>query len=451
MGFETSKELYINIKDKAPQYDPTRHFYDQTKDVIQFYEEEYKKITQGVNIGGYHVHPWLYFHINYFMTPIPQRDNFGNPYEEMMNPPLDDNILYITESYQEAKEKDKILFLFGTRGFSKSVMITSLTNWTMVNQPNGKFSIMGSSDPDLKAISSLMESAFTNVHPAFYLPTLKKDWDSHVEFGFKEKNGFRSTHSEIFITNFKKGSIKESEKGAGGSPVGFVLDEALHEDSILYYENGEGKIKDVKVGDKIYGADGKLTTVLEVYPQGIVPLFEFTLASGSKVISCGKHFWKTQRGILRTNEIIKLLKNKVSISIPQKKWLKGFKHYVKIESYREVEQGNAICIKVDNDSKLFLTNDLIVTHNCGKSEFWNTMKSAIASFKTQYGWKLTPLISGTGGNTELSKDAKMLLTNPDAYDILPMNWDRLNRMVPEEFITWSKDTKKSLELLYQGK
>jgi hypothetical protein len=32
--------------------------------------------------------------------------------------------------------------------------------------------------------------------------------------------------------------------------------------------------------------------------------------------------------------------------------------------------------------------------------------------------------------------------NPDDYDVLPMNWDRLNRMVPEEFITWGDKPKK---------
>lgn len=46
-----------------------------------------------------------------------------------------------------------------------------------------------------------------------------------------------------------------------------VTHNCLHEDSSLFYENHIGKIKDVKVNDKIYGADGKLCNVTRVFPQ----------------------------------------------------------------------------------------------------------------------------------------------------------------------------------------
>ena len=66
----TSKELFINMKD-VPRWNPRKHYYDQSKEVIDFWEEERKKLIYGVNIGGYFFHPWLYFHINFFKTPIP--------------------------------------------------------------------------------------------------------------------------------------------------------------------------------------------------------------------------------------------------------------------------------------------------------------------------------------------------------------------------------------------
>lgn len=303
MGFESSKELFINMKN-PPKWDISKHYFDQKTDVLQFYEEERQKIMHGVNIGGYYVHPWLYHHLNYFKTPIPTLNNYGKLEEIVRNPDLDDNIFYIVESYMEAELKNKILFLFGTRGATKSSMIASLTNWSICSKPNGKFSITGGSAPDLKAISSLMETAFDKINPAFYIPTNKKDWDSYVQFGFKDKAQRATIHSEIFVTNFDKGTSNKSETGAGLSPIGYVLDEA------------------------------------------------------------------------------------------------------------------------------------------GKSDFKKVLESAIPSFKTEHGWKLIPVLSGTSGNTELSKDAKEVLTHPGAYDVLPVNWDLLNRIVPEEFITW-KDDKKS--------
>jgi hypothetical protein len=302
MGFETSKELFINIKN-PPRWDPKKHYWDQSNDVIQFYAEEMHKIVHGVTIGGYFVHPWLYHHLNYFKTPIPTLNNYGKLEEVVQNPKLDDNIFYITESFMEAELKNKILFLFGTRGSTKTSTIASLTHWSIDSKPNGKFSITGGSAPDLKAISSLLETTFDKVNPAFYIPTNKKDWEKYVEFGFKDKGGRATIHSEIFISNFAKGSDNKSETGAGLSPIGYVLDEA------------------------------------------------------------------------------------------------------------------------------------------GKSDFKKVLESAIPSFKTQHGWKLVPVVSGTSGNEVLSRDAKEILMHPDAFEVLPVNWDLLNKIVPAEYITWQEDKK----------
>ena len=143
-----SPEFFINMKN-TPIYNPRKSYFDQSSDVIQFFEEEMKKITYGVNIGGYFVHPWMYYHINFFKTPIPQETG-----EELMtNPPLDDNFLYVVESYMEAEEKGKGLCLFGSRGFAKSTHLTSITSWLNTTKVNGQTSIVGGSDGDLKAIS----------------------------------------------------------------------------------------------------------------------------------------------------------------------------------------------------------------------------------------------------------------------------------------------------------
>lgn len=303
----SSKEMFINMKN-PPMYNPKKSYFNQTREVIQFYEEEFSKISKGVYIGGFFVHPWLYYHLNFFKTPIPQ----PNGSEEMMSPPLDDNIMHVVDSYKEAEDANKGLCMFGTRGFAKSTDLSSLTSWINTTKANGTTSIIGGSDSDLNMISALLEKNFTNTHPAFYMPRLKSDWDSEIQFGVREKTGDKLIHSMISITNADKGTKKKSEAGAGLSPVGFIMDEI------------------------------------------------------------GKYACK---GVLN---------------------------------------------------------------------------SALPSFKTQYGAKLVHVLSGTGGNKVLSEDAKDILDNPEAFDLIMMNWDRLDRSVPEEAITWERSKKRKFSMFVPG-
>ena len=66
---------------------------------------------------------------------------------------------------------------------------------------------------------------------------------------------------------------------------------ALHNDEILYLKAGTKRIGDAQIGDEIYGADGKLTTITGVYPQGKVDLLTFTFRDGREVTSCKEHLW----------------------------------------------------------------------------------------------------------------------------------------------------------------
>jgi hypothetical protein len=47
-------------------------------------------------------------------------------------------------------------------------------------------------------------------------------------------------------------------------------------------------------------------------------------------------------------------------------------------------------------------------------------------------------MSGTSGNVKLSKDAFTVLSNPDAYNVLLMDWGILNKKVPKVYQTWSE-------------
>jgi len=86
---------------------------------------------------------------------------------------------------------------------------------------------------------------------------------------------------------------------------------ALKHGSKVYQEDGIKNIEEVAVGDKIFGADGKLTTVTAVYPQGNVPIYKITFRSGRTVECCENHLWKVicrnsqKQRILSTKELLK--------------------------------------------------------------------------------------------------------------------------------------------------
>lgn len=632
MPVSTSKQMFINMNPKdVPPYDQRKPFWEQSNDTIQFFLAELDKITNGINIGGYKMHGWEYFHLNYFVTPIPQKT--GNDID--MRPPLDDNTFYIMECYKQAEREGLGLFLWGTRGFAKSTYIASLKQWTILTK-GGTSMLIGKEKGDLEAIQKLINKSMGKIHPAFKVDTIRADWEADVDYGIKYKNDEDLVLSTIAVRNAEAGKSKASEKGAGLTPTGFVMDEALAFDSILYSCEKELTMEEVVIGDKIYGDDGKLTTVVDKIDVGVVPMYEFTLSDGRKVESSADHVWrvysKNNKPLdLRTSDIVKRMTKTNPFYIPlaqpiiktqkefivdpyilgyhlgdgnsksarfctrdaevieeylkyyevsdygdslhyyakglsadmrkinvygnkhipeeyfngsieqrfdllaglldsdgtvntvsqkgkrrpcssivftntNKKLVDSFKKLVyslgmtcSVYSRQRTRKGNinkvsydvriwtvddrlfkikrkkellinrtynynrvpikfitekepkqAYCIKVDNESNLFLTNGYIVTHNCGKYSPKEILLAAMPSLYSEYGARCTYILAGTGGNSVLSEGAKEILMNPKDFKLSIMNWDLLNNMVPEEHITWKEDIGKQFSMFVPG-
>ncbi len=222
MGFESSSELFINMnKRDIPPYNPDKSYFDQSVDVIQFYENELRKIREGVNIGGYKVHPWMYFHMNFFknLTPISKNQS------KVTTIPLDDNFIYIVESYQEAEEEGLGVLLYGSRGFAKTTSIASLEYWSAVSHPGETTLVLGGSEDDLAGIGKVMEIMMNYSDPFIQLPTISKNWLDEVVFGYKEDRGTNMIQGYIDIRNLSGGTDKKSEKGAGANPRAYIVDE----------------------------------------------------------------------------------------------------------------------------------------------------------------------------------------------------------------------------------
>lgn len=526
MSLSTSPEFYVNMKN-PPVWNDLFGWEDQDDDVKQFFKEEAYKVKYGVTINGTFIPPWLYWHVNFF--PVFQDLPNGERVPAISR--LRDNEWFFAEMYQRARQEKKGLGMFGTRRFGK----------------------------------------------------------------------------------------------------------ALLDSELIYTPHGSKKIGFADIGDIIYGDDGKLTTIVGVYPQGFVDTYKVTFEDGRSVVCCGQHQWKVKYHgdykVMSTMGIIHSDFQKMTIDIgeavdfPERRWLISpqlmgslaasslcgatdrifelskkemddvvysskkqkelfirsfmkiacgintgddrFKVVYKSEyiisfvrkifwsmGYYCVMDGDdmyiskthdrlrisdidyygrykATCIEVDNKSHQFLTTNFVVSHNTtimssllqmnatmtiglshsvvgfsdsdlsnigeyceygldhvhpffrinrtktdwssgvtlgkrmsngvrdihaiisianinmgrktstqktagltpataifdevGKGPIKKPYTAAMPSYDTPYGWRLSPILAGTGGEVELSKDAQEMFSDPETYNLLVMDWDILNR------------------------
>lgn len=526
MSLSTSPEFYVNMKN-PPIWNDLFGWEDQDDDVKQFFTEEAYKVKNGVTINGTFIPPWLYWHVNFF--PVFQDLPNGERVPAISR--LRDNEWFFAEMYQRARQEKKGLGMFGTRRFGK----------------------------------------------------------------------------------------------------------ALLDSELIYTPYGPKKIGFADIGDIIYGDDGKLTTVVGVYPQGFVDMYKVTFEDGRSIVCCGQHQWKVKYHgdykVMNTMGIIHSDFQKMTIDIgeavdfPERRWLISpqllgsltasflcgstdrifelsnkemddiiysskkqkelfissfmkiscgistgddcFKVVYKSEyiisfvrrifwsmGYYCVMDGDdmyiskthnrlrisdidyygkykATCIEVDNKSHQFLATNFVVSHNTtimssllqmnatmtiglshsvvgfsdsdlsnigeyceygldhvhpffrinrtktdwssgvtlgkrmsngvrdvhaiisianinmgrktstqktagltpataifdevGKGPIKKPYTAAMPSYDTPYGWRLSPILAGTGGEVELSKDAQEMFSDPDTYNLLVMDWDILNR------------------------
>lgn len=526
MSLSTSPEFYVNMKN-PPVWNDLFGWEDQDDDVKQFFKEEAYKVKYGVTINGTFIPPWLYWHVNFF--PVFQDLPNGERVPAISR--LRDNEWFFAEMYQRARMEKKGLGMFGTRRFGK----------------------------------------------------------------------------------------------------------ALLDSELIYTPYGPKKIGFADIGDIIYGDDGKLTTVVGVYPQGFVDMYKVTFEDGRSIVCCGQHQWKVKYHgdykVMSTMGIIHSDFQKMTIDIgeavdfPERRWLMSpqllgsltasflcgsterifelskkemddviysskkqkelfissfmkiacgistgddrFKVVYKSEyiisfvrrifwsmGYYCVMDGDdmyiskthnrlrisdidyygkykATCIEVDNKSHQFLTTNFVVSHNTtimssllqmnatmtiglshsvvgfsdsdlsnigeyceygldhvhpffrinrtktdwssgvtlgkrmsngvrdihaiisianinmgrktstqktagltpataifdevGKGPIKKPYTAAMPSYDTPYGWRLSPILAGTGGEVELSKDAQEMFSDPETYNLLVMDWDILNR------------------------
>lgn len=100
-------------------------------------------------------------------------------------------------------------------------------------------------------------------------------------------------------------NVVDSIMGAG---------KAQPSDSFLLSENGYIKMKEVHIGTKVYGEDGKLHKVIGVYHQGKKEIYRVTFSDRTSTECCKEHLWTYQKpqdkakNKYRTNTLEEIMK-----------------------------------------------------------------------------------------------------------------------------------------------
>lgn len=359
-----SSEFFINMKqsDIPPKGHPDR---------ADFVNRERDKCRVGLTVGGVYIPGNLYFHFNHFyLIGDDEEDESGRTINRAKIATLRDNDWIIHTEYARAVKEKKGYCLASSRQLGKTSCLTSLTLREVSLYENAEAMLIFGSLADKQSFTKKIKVAIDHGQPYIVRTPIDKDWNNKTEirFGYTNKDNTTVEKARIFLYNVDGGS--DSEKGAG---------KALVHGSKVYYEDRVGNIEDCKIGDRIYGADGKLTTITGVYPQGVVDLFKITFVDGRTVICCKEHLWTVSTNqynfqTVDTNHLLTLIKVN-DIYLPKVKYTKQLKtlakklnthvlkKHPKIKDIEKVDSNYATCISVDNKDKLFLTNDFIPTHN----------------------------------------------------------------------------------------
>lgn len=219
------KTFYTELlkKGKVKEWNEKKQYWHQSKDVITFWQNEWVKITKGFDVDGYYVHPWLYFHINFFKTPIPQPDGT----EPIVCPDFRDNEWLFVEEIKRAEEAgNRGVMLYGSRRLGKSTLMASYCYWKALTKPNSSATITSGSEGDLIDLTHKIKTAMKYIPKAFYLYIQSQEWlGGSVELGLKTTASNLVEYSRFIVKNLAGGTTKSTQKTAGGAPSVFLVEE----------------------------------------------------------------------------------------------------------------------------------------------------------------------------------------------------------------------------------
>lgn len=354
MNFD-SKELYINMGNDIPLWNDLYSYEEQDDDVKQFWENEAMKLLNGVTINGVFIHPWLYWHINFWKMMIDVGDD-----RIPGNSQLRDNEWMFAEFLKQAEEENKGIFMFGCRRFGKALLDSEILYLEDREKMIGNI-VVGDKIYDDKG--NLVE--VVGVYPQGKVTTYRVVFEDGRNVICCGNHQWRVNHGGKWHVRSLR-SIAGLDYKSMSIPVGEALNyptaklpvpPSAYASMLAAYLGGCGgdMFFDKYVCKKFLRSsiDQKkdfIENFIRSFRNVVTGEEELTLSHiDMDVINF------VQRMFWASGWYAKLEGNKLILSRNRKE--------LKIRSISIYGKEHATCITVDNDSHLFLTTNYIVTHN----------------------------------------------------------------------------------------
>lgn len=354
MNFD-SKELYINMGNDIPLWNDLYSYEEQDDDVKQFWENEAMKLLNGVTINGVFIHPWLYWHINFWKMMIDVGDD-----RIPGNSQLRDNEWMFTEFLKQAEEENKGIFMFGCRRFGKALLDSEILYLEDREKMIGNI-VVGDKIYDDKG--NLVE--VVGVYPQGKVTTYRVVFEDGRNVICCGNHQWRVNHGGKWHVRSLR-SIAGLDYKSMSIPVGEALNyptaklpvpPSAYASMLAAYLGGYGgdMFFDKYICKKFLRSsiDQKkdfIENFIRSFRNVVTGEEELTLSHiDMDVINF------VQRMFWALGWYAKLEGNKLILSRNRKE--------LKIRSISIYGKEHATCITVDNDSHLFLTTNYIVTHN----------------------------------------------------------------------------------------
>lgn len=350
-----SKELYINMGNDIPLWNDLYSYEEQDNDVKQFWENEAMKLLNGVTINGVFIHPWLYWHINFWKMMIDVGDD-----RIPGNSQLRDNEWMFAEFLKQAEEENKGIFMFGCRRFGKALLDSEILYLEDREKMIGNI-VVGDKIYDDKG--NLVE--VVGIYPQGKVTTYRVVFEDGRNVICCGNHQWRVNHGGKWHVRSLR-SIAGLDYKSMSIPVGEALNyptaklpvpPSAYASMLAAYLGGYG-------GDMFfdkYICKKFLRSSIDQKKDFI----ENFIRSFRNVVTGEEELMLShidmdvinfvQRMFWASGWYAKLEGNKLILSRNRKE--------LKIRSISIYGKEHATCITVDNDSHLFLTTNYIVTHN----------------------------------------------------------------------------------------
>lgn len=350
-----SKELYINMGNDIPLWNDLYSYEEQDDDVKQFWENEAMKLLNGVTINGVFIHPWLYWHINFWKMMIDVGDD-----RIPGNSRLRDNEWMFAEFLKQAEEENKGIFMFGCRRFGKALLDSEILYLEDREKMIGNI-VVGDKIYDDKG--NLVE--VVGVYPQGKVTTYRVVFEDGRNVICCGNHQWRVNHGGKWHVRSLR-SIAGLDYKSMSIPVGEALNyptaklpvpPSAYASMLAAYLGGYSgdMFFDKYICKKFLRSsiDQKkdfIENFIRSFRNVVTGEEELTLSHiDMDVINF------VQRMFWASGWYAKLEGNKLILSRNRKE--------LKIRSISICGKEHATCITVDNDSHLFLTTNYIVTHN----------------------------------------------------------------------------------------